>query len=180
MLPAIWASPDPAYVRVNTRPATYQHAPFEMGKAEVVSEGTDVTILTYGMLFEQALVAKDLLTQAGYSVGLVNLRSLKPLDTETVLKVVRGGSLVITLEDHFQTGGLYSIVAELMLENELTAKVLPLALKEKWYKPGRLSEVLEYEGFTGQHIARRIGEKLGDRAGQFAEKTVVRENEFAE
>ena len=180
MLPAIWASPDPAYLRVNTRPATYQHAPFEIGKAEIVSEGTDITILTYGMLFEQALIAKDLLTQAGHSVGLVNLRSLKPIDEAAVLNVAKTGGLVVTLEDHFQTGGLYSIVAELLLENELTAKVLPLALKEKWYKPGRLSEVLEYEGFTGQHIARRIGEKLGDKASTFNEKTEVVENEFAE
>ena len=54
MLPAIWASPQPAYLRVNTRPATYEHAPFEIGKAEIVAEGTDITILTYGMLFEQA------------------------------------------------------------------------------------------------------------------------------
>ncbi|RZJ61177.1 MAG: transketolase, partial [Hymenobacter sp.] len=180
MLPAIWASPSPAYLRVNTRPGTYQHAPYEMGKAEIVSEGTDITILTYGMLFEQALIAKDLLTEAGYSVGLVNLRSLKPLDTEAVLHVVRGGSLVVTLEDHFQTGGLYSILAELLLENELTAKVLPLALKERWYKPGLLSEVLEYEGFTGQHIARRIGERLGDGVHSFGAKTKVVENEFAE
>jgi transketolase len=94
--------------------------------------------------------------------------------------VVRGGSLVVTLEDHFQTGGLYSILAELLLENELTAKVLPLALKERWYKPGLLSEVLEYEGFTGQHIARRIGERLGDGVHSFGAKTKVVENEFAE
>jgi transketolase len=119
MLPAIWASPDPAYLRVNTRPGTYQHEPFEIGKAEIVAEGKDITILTYGMLFEQALIAKDLLTEAGYSVGLVNLRSLKPLDEAAVLNVVRGGGLVVTLEDHFQTGGLYSILAELLLENEL-------------------------------------------------------------
>jgi transketolase len=180
MLPTIWASPDPAYLRVNTRPGTYQHEPFVMGKAEIVSVGKDITILTYGMLFEQALIAKDLLTEAGYSVGLVNLRSLKPLDTEAVLNVVRGGSLVVTLEDHFQTGGLYSILAELLLEHELTVKVLPLALKERWYKPGLLSEVLEYEGFTGQHIARRIGERLGDGVHSFGAKTKVVENEFAE
>ena len=180
MLPAIWASPHPAYVRINTRKGTYQHTPFEMGKAEVVATGTEITILVYGMLFEQALIAKDLLTKAGYSVGLVNLRSLKPLDSTAVLNVVKTGGLVVTLEDHFQTGGLYSIVAELLLDNELTAKVLPLALKERWYKPGLLSEVLEYEGFTGQHIARRIGEKLGDKAHVFNEKTEVVENEFAE
>ncbi|MEJ7662757.1 MAG: transketolase C-terminal domain-containing protein [Hymenobacter sp.] len=113
-------------------------------------------------------------------MGLVNLRSLKPLDEAAAAQRREGGSLVVTVEDHFLTGGLYSILAELLLANELTAKVLPLALNERWYKPGLLSEVLEYEGFTGQHIARRIGERLGDGVHSFEAKTKVVENEFAE
>jgi transketolase len=180
MLPAIWASPAPAYVRINTRPGTYQHAPFEIGKAEVVATGTDVTILVYGMLFEQALIARELLEAQGKSVGLINMRTLKPVDEAALLSVVQSGGLVVTLEDHFQTGGLYSILAEVLLQNQLTANVLPIALKEHWYKPGRLSEVLEYEGFTGQHIARRIATALGDESATVGTKTVVRENEFAE
>lgn len=111
MLPQIWASPSPAYVRINTRPGTYQHAPFEMGKAEVVALGTDATILVYGMLFEQALIAHELLAAQGKSVGLINMRTLKPVDEAALLQVVRAGGLVVTLEDHFQTGGLYSILA---------------------------------------------------------------------
>lgn len=62
----------------------------------------------------------------------------------------------------------------------MTAKVLPIALNEKWYKPGLLSEVLEYEGFTGQHIAQRIAEKLGTNPTAITTKTKVVENEFAE
>ncbi len=180
MLPAIWASPDPAYVRINTRPSTYAHTPFEIGKAEVVAEGRDVTILVYGMLFEQALIARELLEAQGHSVGLVNMRSLKPVDEAALLKAARASGLVVTLEDHFLTGGLYSILAEVLLKNQLTAKVLPIALDERWYKPGRLSEVLEHEGFTGQHLAQRIAAGLGEKPGSFGGRTKVRENEFAE
>jgi transketolase len=180
MLPAIWASPAPAYVRINTRPATYEHAPFAMGKAEIVAEGRDVTILTYGMLFEQTLVARELLQAQGKSVGLVNLRSLKPLDEAALLDVVRRGSLIVTVEDHFLTGGLYSILAEVLLRNQLTARVLPLALEERWYRPGRLSAVLEHEGFTGQHIARRIAVALGENGAAIAAGPTVLENQFAE
>ena len=180
MLPAIWASPSPAYVRINTRPATYEHAPFEMGRAEIVAEGTDVTILTYGMLFEQALVARELLQAQGKSVGLVNLRSLKPVDEAALLDVARRGSFIVTVEDHFITGGLYSILAEVLLRNQLTARVLPLALEERWYRPGRLSAVLEHEGFTGQHIARRIAEALGEKSESIAAGPAVLENQFAE
>ncbi|MES2730218.1 MAG: transketolase C-terminal domain-containing protein [Bacteroidota bacterium] len=156
-LPHIWTSPQPSYVRINTRKATYQHNPnYQIGKAEVVSTGEDITILVYGMLFEQALIAKELLEQEGKSVGLVNLRSLKPIDEEVLLQVAQNSQLVVTLEDHFLTGGLYSILAEVLLKNRQLANVFPIALNERWYKPGRLSEVLEYEGFTGQQIANRI------------------------
>ena len=180
MLPAIWASPAPTYVRINTRPGTYTHAPFEMGKAEIVAEGTDVTILTYGMLFEQTLVARELLQAQGKSVGLVNLRSLKPVDEAALLHVARRGSLIVTVEDHFVTGGLYSILAEVLLRHQLTARVLPLALEERWYRPGRLSAVLEHEEFTGQHIAHRIAKYLGESSAGFAAGPAVLENQFAE
>ncbi|MFC0186081.1 transketolase family protein [Pseudarcicella hirudinis] len=117
MLPQIWNSPNPAYVRINTRKTDYKHsANFEIGKAEVVSKGSDVTILVYGMLFEQALIAVGILKNQGLSVGLVNMRSLKPVDEQAILEVAATSKLVVTLEDHFLTGGLYSIVAETLLK----------------------------------------------------------------
>lgn len=157
MLPQIWNSPNPAYVRINTRKTDYKHsANFEIGKAEIVSKGSDVTILVYGMLFEQALIAVEILKNQGLSVGLVNMRSLKPVDEQAILEVAAASKLVVTLEDHFLTGGLYSIVAETLLKNRTTANVLPFALNEKWFKPGRLNELMEYEGFTGKQIAEKI------------------------
>jgi transketolase len=68
--------------------------------------------------------------------------------------------LVVTLEDHFQTGGLYSICAELFLSKGIAPKTLPIALREKWFKPGLLADVLKHEGFTGEQIAARINEAL--------------------
>ena len=157
MLPEIWASPHPAYVRLNTRPDVYgKHTPFKTGVAEVISEGADVTILTYGMLLEETLKAVEILKNKGLSVGLLNMRSLKPIDEQAILKVAATSKLLVTVEDHFLTGGLYSIVAEVFLKNRTTADVLPMALDEKWFKPGLLSEVLKYEGFTGEQIADRI------------------------
>ena len=156
MLPAIWKYPKPSYVRINTRKTDYQHAPFELGKAEIVSKGSDVTILTYGLLFEQALIAVEILKSEGLSVGLINMRSLKPVDEQAIVEASQNGGLVVTLEDHFLTGGLYSIVAEVLLKNQLTARVLPFALNEKWFKPSLLPNVLEYEGFTGKQIAEKI------------------------
>ena len=156
MLPQIWANPTPSYVRINTRKSNFHHEPFKWGQAEIVAEGDDVTILTYGLLFEQALIAVEILENEGLSVGLVNMRSLKPVDEYAILHATRNSKLTVTLEDHFQTGGLYSIVAEVLLKHSLTANVLPIALNERWFKPALLPDVLQHEGFTGKQIAEKI------------------------
>ncbi len=156
MLPQIWKHKKPSYVRINTRKTDHQHTPFEWGKAEVIAEGEDATILTYGLLFEQALIAVEILKNEGMSVGLVNMRSLKPVDEYAILQATRNSKLTITLEDHFLTGGLYSIVAEVLLKHGLTANVLPFALNDRWFRPSLLPDVLEYEGFTGKQIAEKI------------------------
>lgn len=157
MLPTIWSSPHPSYVRINTRPSTYKHDPdFQIGKAEVVAKGTDVTFLVYGMLFEQTLIAKELLEKEGMSVGIINMRSLKPVDEEAILAAAESSKFLVTVEDHFKIGGLYTIVGEVFLKHKVMTDVIPLALDEQWYRPGLLSEVLEYEGFTGAKIAERV------------------------
>jgi len=163
-LPQIWNTPHPAYVRVNIRKSEFVHSPhFEIGKAEIVSAGSDITLLVYGMLFDETLKAKTILEKEGLSVGLINMRSLKPVDEKALLEVARTSKLLVTIEDHFLTGGLYSILAETFLRNRVTAHVLPLALNEKWFKPGLLSEVLNHEGFTGEKIARSVITELENK-----------------
>src|ERR1700761_2235667 len=117
MLPSVWAAPGPAYVRINHKKGTYDHAVYQPGKAEVVAEGKDLTLLVYGFLFDNALQARTLLEKEGLSVGLVNMRSLKPVDEEAIVRAARGSRLLVTIEDHLQTGGLYSIVAEVLLRH---------------------------------------------------------------
>jgi transketolase len=85
-LDTVLRDPAPCYIRyTGARPAAGHDQPFEMGRAEVWSEGRHVTLLTYGMLFAECLTAAALLREAGYSVGLVNLRMLKPVDTGAIL-----------------------------------------------------------------------------------------------
>jgi transketolase len=156
MLPAIWSSPAPAYVRINHKPGTYTHTPYIPGKAEIVAQGKDVTLLVYGFLFENALKAKDLLKKEGISVGLINMRSLKPVDEAAILWAAKVSNRLVTIEDHFQTGGLYSIVAEVLLKHRATAMVDPISLGDRWFKPGLLGDVLESEGFTPEQLAQRV------------------------
>ena len=156
MLPAIWSSAAPAYVRINHKPGTYTHAPYVPGRAEIVSKGRDITLLVYGFLFENVLRAQRLLEAEGLSVGLINMRSLKPVDEAAIVGAAGGSERLVTIEDHFQTGGLYSIVAEVLLKHRMMADVTSLSLGERWFRPGLLNQVLETEGFTPEKLANRI------------------------
>ncbi|MDR3626644.1 MAG: transketolase C-terminal domain-containing protein, partial [Ignavibacteriaceae bacterium] len=132
-LPKVLDSESPFYIRYNNRkPAVIHDADFEIGKAEVISKGHDVTILTYGFMLEQCLLAKKILEKNGYSVGLINLRTLKPIDTKEIIKALHRSDLVVTVEDHFITGGLYSIVCELIAKEKIEVSLLPVALKNRW------------------------------------------------
>ncbi|MBS1514995.1 MAG: transketolase [Bacteroidetes bacterium] len=145
------------YIRYNnSKPAISHNKNFEIGKAEVISEGTDVAILVYGVLLAQAVEAKRILEEQGKSVRLINVRTPKPIDEEQILNAARECKIIATVEDHFLSGGLYSIIAEIFLRNQITAKVLPFAMDNKWFKPVLMNDLLEYEGFTGRQIAEKI------------------------
>jgi transketolase len=147
----------PTYVRYAAgEPAVEHRAPFVVGKAETLAEGHDVAILVYGFLLAEAERARQTLEARGISVRLVNVRMPKPADEAAIVEAARETKLVVTVEDHFSTGGLYSIVAEVLLKHRRSARVLPVALEERWFKPALLADVLSYEGFTGAQLAERI------------------------
>lgn len=158
-LPKIFSDPSPYYIRFNAVKSIVEHNEFEFGKAETFGNGKEVAILVYGFLFAEAFKAKEILESKGLSVRLINVRSLKPIDEEMVLNTIEECKLIVTIEDHFITGGLYSILAEVLLTNKKTTNVLPIALMDKWFKPGILKDVLEYEGFTSEKIAEKIFNK---------------------
>ena len=156
-LPVILADANPWYIRYTDRPAIVQHNPeFIPGQAEVISEGDDVCILVYGILLRESIEAARLLADAGLSIRLLNLRTIKPFDEAAVRHGVRNARLTVTIEDHFLTGGLYSVLAETLLRARETAPVLPIAFAERWFQPALLADVMEHEGLLGPQIADRI------------------------
>lgn len=153
-LPEIWNSPSPVYLRANlVKPLMMHDRNFKIGKAEVISEGNTITFLVYGMLFNHVLNASQILNRKGLSVGVVNMRSLQPVDRQVILDVAEKSELIVIVEDHFVTGGLYSIVAEVLLKSKKTARVHSISLGHQWFRPGRLQDVLDQSGFTPEKIA---------------------------
>lgn len=158
-LPKIYSDTSPFYIRFNASKPTVEHSNFEIGKAEVFGKGTEIAIFVYGFLFNQAYKAKEILESNGLHARLINLRTLKPIDEKTILDAVDNCKLIVTVEDHFITGGLYTILAEILLKNKKVVNILPFALMNKWFKPALLNDVLDHEGFTAEKITNKILER---------------------
>lgn len=160
-LPHVIESPSPFYIRFNNLKTVIRHNKnFEIGKAEIFSEGKDITILTYGFMLKESIITAAHLTEKGYSVGLVNLRTLKPIDADYIISLCRETACIVTIEDHFISGGLFSILSELTVNQNITAKILPIALHNRWFKPALISDVLEFERFKGELMAEDIVTQL--------------------
>jgi transketolase len=107
-------TPGPFYVRLGRPavPALYaDDATFELGRAHVLREGVDVTIVACGNLVWRAMAAADLLASAGVAADVIDMMSIKPLDAETLLASARKTGAVVTCEEHSVIGGLGSAVA---------------------------------------------------------------------
>ncbi|MEI7907130.1 MAG: transketolase C-terminal domain-containing protein, partial [Bacteroidota bacterium] len=160
-LPLIIQDRSPWYIRYTTlQPVVKHYDSFTFGKAEILDDGMDVALLTYGFMTMESWKAKKILEKRGISVRFINLRTLKPIDEGAVIHAAKECSLIVTIEDHFLIGGLFSIVGELFLKHNMMANVLPIALDNQWFKPALLHDVLSYEGFTGEQIAAKIMVRL--------------------
>ena len=79
-----------------------------------------------------------------------------------VLRAAHRSRLLVAIEDHFQTGGLYSIVAEVMVRHGVLCRLQSISLGERWFKPALLADVLAHEGFTGPAIAGKVLAEVGE------------------
>ncbi|MFA7360866.1 MAG: transketolase C-terminal domain-containing protein [Candidatus Kapaibacterium sp.] len=154
---SVLKSSSPYYIRFNNRKSLYKHASdFNEGSAEIIKDIGYVTILSSGVLFREALEVMHLLERNKIQTGLINLRTLKPIDEDIIVKSLNRSYLTVTIEDHFLTGGLFSIVSEIALKNNISGKVLPFGFKDKWFKPALFTDALIHEELTPLYILERI------------------------
>ena len=152
-----WPARAPAYIRYNAaRPRRWRTRRSRSARPRSLAEGRDV-ILTYGILVDEAGRAADILRERGLlGAALVNVRRQSARRGGAARGRPSDRGCIVTVEDHFPPGRLYSIVAELLVREGARAPVLPIALEQRWFRPGLLADVLAYEGFTGAQIAARI------------------------
>lgn len=135
---------------------------FEIGKANVLKDGTDVALMANGMMVSMALEAADQLAAEGISVSVVNVASVKPLDEETIVRVAKQTKAVVTAEEHNIIGGLGSAVAEVLSERQPTPMVR-VGLKDRFGESGRPQELLEKFGLTRENLVKAVHEVLAKK-----------------
>ena len=163
LIEALLKDEKPAYVRVGRNAVedvyTEESCPFEMDKATVVTEGTDVAIIACGEMVGPAVKAAELLKEQGISTTVVDMYCVKPLDKEAILKAAENARLVVTAEEHAPFGGLGSMVSQ-VVARECPKKVINLALPDAPVITGTSKEVFEYYGLTGEGIAKTVKENM--------------------
>jgi transketolase len=130
---------------------TTAKTPFEIGKAYVLEKGADVTIIATGTMTYQALVAAEKLYKAGIEAEVVHVPTIKPLDSETILKSVKKTGAVVTAEEAQIAGGLGGAIAELLAE-ELPTPMRRIGMKDHFGESGDPAELLEHFGLDAKHI----------------------------
>ncbi|HJH44233.1 MAG TPA: transketolase family protein [Rubneribacter badeniensis] len=157
------ATPGPVYVRMGRAsvPAVYADGvELELGRAYVLREGADATVVACGVEVEQSLKAAEALAAEGVDVEVIDAFSVKPLDEETVLASVRKTGRVVVAEEHSVHGGLGSAVAE-VLARRLPAPAEFVGMRDAFGKSGEFEELLDYFDLGSGAIVEAVKRVMG-------------------
>ncbi|HXB43887.1 MAG TPA: transketolase family protein [Puia sp.] len=124
---------------------------FEIGKAQVFSEGSDVTIFACGHLVWKAIEAGTMLQDRGVSVEVINIHTIKPIDTEAVIKSIAKTKCAVTAEEHNVIGGLGDAIAQIAAKN-FPIPIEYVGTNDTFGESGTPDQLLEKYGLTAQHI----------------------------
>lgn len=144
----------PVYLRISrqsTPVSTDANTPFEIGKATVLREGSDVCIMAIGLLVHPAMEAAEGLAKRGISAEVVNMASIKPIDKDYIRAADKRFKAIVTAEEHSVIGGLGSAVAE-VIAGEQGARFGMIGIEDKFGKSGTPDQLMEAYGLTKEHI----------------------------
>ena len=132
---------------------------FEIGKGQILAEGSDVTIVATGIMLEAALAAKELLGNEGISAEVIDICTIKPIDRDLLLASAAKTGAVVTAEEHNIIGGLGSAVAEVLCES-LPVPMRRVGVEDQFGRSGKVPALLEYYGLTAENIVRKAKEAI--------------------
>jgi len=165
----IWACKHvgPVYVRFGREPVpivTKPDDPFTMGKANLINDGTDVTIINNGPVLKEAIDAVEMLKQKGISARLLNMHTVKPIDREAIAKAARETGAIVTVEEHQVMGGFGSAVAEVVVQTH-PVPMRFIGIQDRFGESGTPEELFEAFGLKARHIVAAVEDVLRAKKG---------------
>jgi transketolase len=148
----------PCYLKIGSpkMPVLYaEDIVFKLGKGIVMHDGRDVTLIGTGTVLSKAVGAAKLLEEAGISVRLIDIHTIKPLDRDLILAAARETGRIVTVEEHFVAGGLGSAIAELCSQ-EYPVKMKMIGLPDQYASNGPYEELLRKYGLQSDQICETI------------------------
>jgi transketolase len=165
------ADPGPVFLRLGRNPLptiTNSADPFAIGAANVLRDGSDVTLIACGIMVAQALASAALLAKDGIQARVINLHTIKPLDATTILKAARETGALVTAEEHTVVGGLGSAVAEVIVQ-EHPVPMRFVGVMDRFGTSGDPADLLKAFHLMPEDIARaaqdvlRLKQAVGSR-----------------
>ena len=130
----------------------------EIGKASVLREGADASIIACGVMVERALEAADMLAKKGVEAAVIDMHTIKPIDRGAIIRAASSGAIV-TAEDHSVIGGLGSAIAEVLVE-EAPTMMRMIGVRDKFGESGSPSDIMDKMGLTSENIASKVEDLL--------------------
>jgi len=128
---------------------------FKLGKAVVMRQGGDATIIAIGLMVQSALDAARNLEREGIYCRVLNMSTLKPIDEAAIVQAAAETRAIVTAEEHLEHGGLGSLVAQVVVRHQPVPMEF-VAIKDTYAKSGKPSELLERYGLTEKDIERAV------------------------
>lgn len=165
---AVHASLDydgPVYIRIGrgNEPVVYPHEyEYAIGKSIVARNGTDAAIIAAGAALSYAVEAADRLADANIQVRVIDMHTIKPLDTEAIAKAASETGVIVTVEEHSVIGGLGSAVAEWLLETGIPVKFKRLGVPDLYAINGSQKQLHAYYGIDAEGIYKQVARMLNN------------------
>ncbi|EKU91319.1 transketolase family protein [Bacteroides oleiciplenus] len=150
----------PVYLRLSgglNCPIVYEKdCDFTIGKSNIIKKGEDVAILATGLMVREAMDAAEMLKEKNVNAAVVDMYTIKPLDTGLLDTIFSTHRLVVTVEEHNIIGGLGSSIAEYKCDNNLHARLVRIGVNDRFGELGSLRYIWKQHGLTAEQIASKI------------------------
>jgi len=155
----------PIYARVGRAdaPVIYNKKDVEnikIGEGIIVEDGVDITFIATGTMVEPALEARETLLKQGIDACVIDMHTVKPLDTKLVLKYAKQTNGIITAEEHSIIGGLGASIAEILAENNVSTRFIRMGIKDVFCESGEPSDLLEKYELNSKHMIKKAKKML--------------------